>query len=133
MRGYHMAQTSGGFGGQASRRPATCRIIWMLLAYRGWRGKAGELAHLGVDVGGRPCPCGNRGGPGPVAGRFYCEVACNDMVLPGQLLAVICDIFGTRLAEMRAPEAGRVVMIVTHNIVAGSEWVLSIGTPLGEP
>jgi predicted NBD/HSP70 family sugar kinase len=29
--------------------------------YRGRRGKAGEFGHLVVDVGGRPCPCGNRG------------------------------------------------------------------------
>jgi predicted deacylase len=69
----------------------------------------------------------------PAAGRFYCEVACNDAVLPGQRVAVLRDIFGAPLADMRAPAAGRVVMIVTHNIVAESEWVLGIGTPFDEP
>lgn len=68
----------------------------------------------------------------PADGRFYCEVACNDVVRAGQLVAVLRDIFGIQIAEMRAAEAGRVVMIVTHNIVSEGEWVLSIGLPLGE-
>ncbi|TCR67536.1 ROK family transcriptional regulator [Bosea sp. BK604] len=29
--------------------------------YRGGYGKSGEIGHLVVDTGGRPCPCGNRG------------------------------------------------------------------------
>jgi predicted NBD/HSP70 family sugar kinase/biotin operon repressor len=29
--------------------------------YRGASGKAGELGHVIVEPGGRPCPCGNRG------------------------------------------------------------------------
>ena len=66
----------------------------------------------------------------PAAGRFYCEVACNDAVAAGQRVATLSDIFGTQVAEIRAEVAGRVVMIVTHNIVAAGEWVLSIGAPL---
>jgi predicted deacylase len=68
----------------------------------------------------------------PEDGRFYCEVACNAAVSPGQRLAVLRDIFGTRIAEMRAPAAGRVVMVITHNIVAKGELVLSIGMTLDE-
>jgi predicted deacylase len=68
----------------------------------------------------------------PEDGRFYCEVACNDAVSPGQRLAVLRDIFGTQIAEMRAPAAGRVVMIITHNIVAKGELVLSIGMTTDE-
>jgi predicted NBD/HSP70 family sugar kinase len=29
--------------------------------YRGRRGKSGEFGHTVIEVGGRPCPCGNRG------------------------------------------------------------------------
>ncbi|MGX1791188.1 ROK family transcriptional regulator [Bosea sp. NPDC055332] len=29
--------------------------------YRGGYGKSGEIGHLVIDTGGRPCPCGNRG------------------------------------------------------------------------
>ncbi|MDQ0474061.1 ROK family transcriptional regulator [Labrys wisconsinensis] len=38
-----------------------CGIIIEGEPYRGSHGLAGELAHVIVSPGGRPCPCGNRG------------------------------------------------------------------------
>ena len=63
----------------------------------------------------------------PEDGRFYCEVGCNDAVSEGQRLAVLRDIFGAQIAEILSPTTGRVVMIITHNIVTKGDLVISIG------
>ena len=97
-----------------------------------------NIAHLLGMTDGPPLPHARTAGVlsgfsrivAPLAGRFYCEVACNDAVVAGQRVATLCDIFGAPVAEMHAEVTGRVVMIVTHNIVAAGEWVLSIGPPI---
>lgn len=63
----------------------------------------------------------------PAEGRFYREVEVNDQVERGQRLAVIRDLFGSVVAEMRAPESGRIVMVMNHAVVNAGEWVFSIG------
>jgi predicted deacylase len=63
----------------------------------------------------------------PATGRFYRDVDVNAQVAKGQRIAVIDDLFGTRIAEMRAPLPGRVVMTVTHGIVEAGEMVFGIG------
>ncbi len=68
----------------------------------------------------------------PATGRFYREIGVNDRVEKGQRLAVIRDIYGERIAELRAPLAGRVVMVVTHAIVESGEMVCGIGEVIGE-
>jgi predicted deacylase len=68
----------------------------------------------------------------PATGRFYREVEVNDQVAEGQRLAVITDLFGERIAEMRAPMAGRLVMVVTHAIVESGEMVFGVGEVIEE-
>jgi predicted deacylase len=63
----------------------------------------------------------------PVEGRFYREVEVNEQVSLGQRLAVIKDLYGASIAEICAPEEGRVVMVMNHAIVTAGEWVFSIG------
>jgi len=63
----------------------------------------------------------------PDAGRFYCEVKVNDQVISGQRLAIIRDVYGGVVSEMRAPKTGRVLMVMTHGVVNAGEWVFSIG------
>ena len=68
----------------------------------------------------------------PATGRFYREVNVNDGVEKGQRLARITDIYGTHIAELRAPLTGRVVMVVTHAIVESGEMVCGIGEVINE-
>jgi uncharacterized protein len=68
----------------------------------------------------------------PATGRFYRDIKVNDHVERGQRLAVIRDIFGESIAELRAPLSGRVVMTVTHAIVESGEMVFGIGEVASE-
>src|SRR5262249_48983990 len=68
----------------------------------------------------------------PATGRFYREVDVNDRVEKGQRLAVLTDLYGQRIAELRALLTGRVVMVVTHAIVESGEMVSGIGEVIGE-
>ncbi|MDX7950330.1 succinylglutamate desuccinylase/aspartoacylase family protein [Lichenihabitans sp. Uapishka_5] len=95
--------------------------------------------HLGL-IGG-PLQRGNRARrvlgnflkvAAPAAGRFYREVAVGDQVEKGQRLARLRNLFGVPLAEIRAPLSGRIIMMVTHNIVAEDEWVISLGEVIRE-
>lgn len=94
-----------------------------------------EIARLLGLIGGVRVPRGraNRTLRGyekihsPATGRFCRDVDVNALVAEGQRLAVIDDLFGDRIAEMRAPLAGRVVMTVTHAIVEAGEMVFGIG------
>lgn len=68
----------------------------------------------------------------PARGRFYLEADVGDHVEKGQRLARLRDLYGADIAEIRSPFSGRVVMVVTHNIVDEDEWVISVGEVLRE-
>jgi predicted deacylase len=68
----------------------------------------------------------------PAAGRFYLEADVGDHAEKGQRLARMRDLYGEILGEIRAPVSGRIVMVVTHNIVEKGEWVISLGEVASE-
>ncbi|MDQ0391362.1 succinylglutamate desuccinylase/aspartoacylase family protein [Labrys monachus] len=68
----------------------------------------------------------------PASGRFYLEADVGDHVERGQRLARLRDLYGAEIGEIRAPFSGRVVMVVTHNIVEKDEWVISVGEVVRE-
>jgi len=68
----------------------------------------------------------------PASGRFYLEADVGDHVEKGQRLARLRDLYGAEIAEIRAPFSGRIVMVVTHNIVEQDEWVISVGEVVRE-
>ncbi len=56
----------------------------------------------------------------PVAGFFRAEVELLDEVAAGQRLGTICDLFGTRLAEVTSDQAGVVILLRRfHRVHAG--------------
>ena len=63
----------------------------------------------------------------PAEGRYYREVNVDEQVQKGQRLAIIKDLYGATVAEMRSPLAGRVLMAMNHGVVNAGEWVFSIG------
>jgi predicted deacylase len=68
----------------------------------------------------------------PATGRFYRDINVNDLVEKGQRLAFLTDIYGSAIAELRSPTAGRVVMAVTHAIVEAGDMVFGVGAVVGE-
>jgi hypothetical protein len=68
----------------------------------------------------------------PAEGRFYLETDVGDHVEKGQRLARLRDLYGHAIGEIRAPLSGRIVMVVTHNIVEQGEWVISLGEVASE-
>lgn len=62
----------------------------------------------------------------PLSAWLYLEVAAGEEVAAGQRLGVLKDLFGAPQAELVAPYAGLVLMIVNHPIVEQGEWLISL-------
>ncbi|MEQ7918570.1 hypothetical protein ABQX22_05205 [Xanthomonas sp. WHRI 1810A] len=62
----------------------------------------------------------------PFSAWLYLEVAAGEEVAAGQRLGVFKDLFGAPQAELVAPYAGLVLMIVNHPIVEQGEWLISL-------
>jgi len=63
------------------------------------------------------------------AGLVHLNVALNDSVASGQVMATITNIFGELVEEIRAPLAGPIVRIATFPIVNAGERIIQIGVP----
>lgn len=62
-------------------------------------------------------------------GLLHLRVGLNDDVREGQVMAVVQDVFGDVVEEIRAPHAGPVVRITTFPIVSSTERVVQLGVP----
>ena len=62
----------------------------------------------------------------PISGRLYLEVVAGDVVVAGQRLGVLKDIFGNPQGELLAPHHGLVLMVVNHPIINHGEWLISL-------
>lgn len=60
-------------------------------------------------------------------GLLHREVALNDDVKKGQLVATIMNLFGEIVEEIRAPHDGPIVRIATFPMVNGGERVVQLG------
>ena len=63
------------------------------------------------------------------AGLLHLRVGLNDDVREGQVVAIVQDVFGDVVEEIRAPHAGPVVRITTFPIVSSTERVVQLGVP----
>jgi predicted deacylase len=62
-------------------------------------------------------------------GLLHRQVALNDNVKKGQLVATITNLFGEIVEEIRAPHDGPIVRIATFPSVNGGERVVQLGVP----
>jgi predicted deacylase len=67
----------------------------------------------------------------PESGVLYPKVDRDQTVAAGDLVAVVTDFFGNRIAEVRAPIAGLVLYVVTTPPITKGQPVACIGTPAG--
>lgn len=64
------------------------------------------------------------------AGLLDRQCRLNQTVKKGQVLAVVRNMFGEVVEEVRSPRAGRVVRVATFPIVSAGERVAQLGVPL---
>ncbi len=62
-------------------------------------------------------------------GLLHREVVLNEDVRKGQLVAIITNLFGEIVEEIRAPHDGPIVRIATFPTVGGGERVVQLGVP----
>ncbi len=62
----------------------------------------------------------------PFSGRLYLDIVAGEEVRQGQRLGVVKDLYGARVADVIAPFAGLILMIVNHNIINQGEWLISL-------
>lgn len=79
--------------------------------------------------GGQLRMTGSRTATAPVSGLVRVDVALDQAVREGERIAVIHDLFGVQLAEVKAPVSGRVIAFTATPPVRSGEPVVAIGIP----
>jgi predicted deacylase len=67
----------------------------------------------------------------PRDGFFHAEVEPAEAVAEGQRLGVLHDVYGSELAELRAPQAGLVLWVMTHPWLKAGDSALAVAVPAG--
>ncbi len=96
------------------------------------------LRHLGM-LAGKPEPrpepvwiVRNAVLRSPHTGIFYPEVRKDQAVRAGEVLGTVTDFFGTKLFEVRAPFAGKILYVIATPPVSAGEPLAMVGEP-GRP
>jgi glucokinase len=113
-------------------------------AHGGGNWRAGELGHMVVEPGGRPCACGGAGcletvSSGPAIAFRYAELG-GDVDLPASEIArrardsdpVACHVWGSAVAALAVGLSGAIALMDPERIVLGG-GVAAAGDKLLEP